>query len=116
MTENKNSVTDNQNENGQAVTDYEGPVTDFEGKVTDYEGPVTDYEGPVTDHEGPVTDYEGPVVDDASKVRFCPVENCGKMMHRVKFFANNKSVDTHDYCITHGPVGNPVQKAKKEEK
>ena len=106
-----------------AVTDFQGTVTDFEGKVTDHEGPVTDFEGKVTDHEGPVTDFEGkvtdhegPVIDDASKVRFCPVENCNKMMHRVKFFANNKSVNTSDYCITHGPIGPAVKKENKENK
>lgn len=35
-------------------------------------------------------------------VPLCEVEECGKMLHRVKFYSNQKIVESDYYCIEHG--------------
>jgi len=103
--------------NNEAVTDHQGPVTDHRGPVEDFKGPVEGFKGKVTDHKGPVEDFKGKVTDDGSDARLCPVADCGKLLHRVKFMANGNSVNTDSYCVAHGPVGDPLknQEAKKEK-
>lgn len=108
-------MTDDADVQGTKVTDHEGPVTDHKGPVEDYSEKVTDYDGPVTDSTEKVTGHTGPVIDDEKTQRLCPVDGCGRTMHRVKFMKDNVRVNTDDYCMWHGPVGDPMKCAPSEK-
>lgn len=109
-------MTDEADVQGTKVTDDQGPVTDHAGPVEDFAGKVTDHDGPVTDSKEKVVGFSGPVVDDETTQRLCTVEGCGRTLHRVKFMKDGVKVNTDDYCMWHGPVGDPMKCASPDMK